>query len=112
MTGRATAPRIPTAGVYPRRRSDHPPGRGVPGGRPDLTRTTLIQGHAPTLLPVGEHDEHVLDLDQRAADAITGVRQVQLIKPARHLLKDAGTMHEVVRQAAAWFDRYLAGDRS
>ncbi len=78
------------------------------GGRPDLAADALARVVAPTLLLVGARDTEVLGLNERAAAAMTCVREVRVVSGATHLFEEPGAMDEVSRQAAAWFTGHLS----
>jgi len=79
------------------------------GGRPDLAGPALGEVRAPTLLVVGARDELVLDLNRRAAAALTAAAAVELeiVPGATHLFEERGTLERVADLAAAWFRRFL-----
>lgn len=78
------------------------------GGRPDLAgRHDLARVMAPTLLLVGGRDEEVLELNQAAFEHLHCDKLLSVIPGATHLFEEAGTLEEVARQAADWFQRYL-----
>jgi len=79
------------------------------GGRTDLAGSVLTRVRAPTLLLAGDRDRLVVNLNQRAALAMPGVRRLQLIGDAGHMLDEPGAREAVARLAAAWFDHYLSG---
>jgi pimeloyl-ACP methyl ester carboxylesterase len=79
------------------------------GGRPDLAGPALGEVQAPTLLAVGARDEVVLDLNRRAAAAMTASTAVELeiVPGATHLFEERGTLERVAELAAAWFGRFV-----
>jgi putative phosphoribosyl transferase len=79
------------------------------GGRPDLAGLALAEVRAPTLLVVGERDEVVLDLNRRAAEAMTRAAAVELevVRGATHLFEEPGALERVAELARAWFLRFL-----
>jgi putative phosphoribosyl transferase len=79
------------------------------GGRPDLAGESLPLVRAPTLLIVGERDEAVLGLNQRAAARLGAVHALQIVAGATHLFEEPGALEQVAAWAVEWFDRYLAG---
>ena len=81
------------------------------GGRPDLAGEALGRAQAPTLLIVGARDEHVLDLNRRAAAAVAGEIWIEVVPRAGHLFEEPGALDEVVLLARAFFLDHLAGDR-
>jgi predicted phosphoribosyltransferase/dienelactone hydrolase len=80
------------------------------GGRPDLAGRALGEVLAPTLLIVGGQDEAVLDLNRRAAAALTRAAAVQLevVPGATHLFEERGALERVAELARDWFLRRLA----
>jgi putative phosphoribosyl transferase len=80
------------------------------GGRPDLAgRGVLASVKAPTLLIVGAADHGVIELNDAAHDALQNcTRQLVLVPGATHLFEEPGTLEEVARLAADWFERHLA----
>lgn len=75
------------------------------GGRPDLAMERLPQVQAPTLLLVGGDDYQVIELNQLALDQLQCQKELSIIPSATHLFEEPGTLEEVARQAAAWFER-------
>jgi putative phosphoribosyl transferase len=78
------------------------------GGRPDLARDALTLVQAPTLLIVGEWDEPVIELNERARDRMSAEVQLEIVPRATHLFEEPGALEEVARLARAWFVRHLA----
>jgi dienelactone hydrolase len=79
------------------------------GGRPDLAGDSLPLVDAPTLLLVGERDEVVIDLNERAAALMRATVRLEIIPRATHLFEEAGTLEQVAALARDWFVRYLPG---
>ncbi|HZQ63585.1 MAG TPA: alpha/beta family hydrolase [Casimicrobiaceae bacterium] len=78
------------------------------GGRPDLADdATLARVTAPTLLIVGGHDDLVIGLNQQAFRHLTCEKELVIVPGATHLFEEPGTLAEVARLAAAWFDRHV-----
>lgn len=77
------------------------------GGRPDLAGTALPRVAAPTLLIVGSHDEHVLELNRRAMHRMLAPVQLHIVERATHLFEEPGTLEDVERVAGDWFAKYL-----
>jgi len=79
------------------------------GGRPDLTGATALgRVKAPTLLIVGGDDTGVIELNERARDALVHcTRELVLVPGATHLFEEPGTLEQVAELAAAWFARHL-----
>lgn len=78
------------------------------GGRPDLAWDDLPAVETPTLLLVGSRDEQVLELNEQALAQLAGLKQLVVIPGATHLFPEPGTLEEVARLAAHWFQRHLA----
>jgi putative phosphoribosyl transferase len=78
------------------------------GGRPDLAGDALTLVQAPTLLIVGEWDEPVIDLNERARDRMSAEVQLEIVPRATHLFEEPGALEEVARLARTWFARHLA----
>ena len=77
------------------------------GGRPDLAGEALVHVKAPTLLIVGERDEKVLELNERACAQLQCEKALVVVPRATHLFEEPGTLEEVARLAANWFRKYL-----
>lgn len=82
------------------------------GGRPDLVdAATLGRVRAPVLLIVGRRDEQVLELNRATLAHLHGA-QLEVVRSATHLFEEPGALDAVVRLAAGWFERHLAGATS
>ncbi|ABD68149.1 dienelactone hydrolase [Rhodoferax ferrireducens T118] len=78
------------------------------GGRPDLAgNQSLEQVKSPTLLLVGGRDEDVIELNREAYARLPCTKELSIVPGATHLFEEAGTLEEVARQAAVWFNQYL-----
>jgi putative phosphoribosyl transferase len=77
------------------------------GGRPDLAGDALPYVKAPTLLIVGERDEEVLRLNERALEQLTCEKSLAVVPHATHLFEETGALEEVARLAADWFAQHL-----
>lgn len=78
------------------------------GGRPDLAGShDLTRVKSPTLLLVGGLDDEVIELNREAYDWLPCTKELSIIPGATHLFEEAGTLEEVARQAATWFNRHL-----
>lgn len=81
------------------------------GGRPDMAGDELPQVQAPTLLIVGERDEHVLRLNEQAAERLTGTTaEIRVVPGATHLFEEPGALDAVTEHAGEWFGRHLRMD--
>jgi predicted alpha/beta-hydrolase family hydrolase len=79
------------------------------GGRPDLAGEALAYVKAPTLLIVGERDEDVLRMNERAYEQLQCEKSLAVVPHATHLFQEPGTLEEVARLAAEWFRKHLRG---
>ena len=77
------------------------------GGRPDLAEQALPLVQSPTLLIAGGDDLPVIDLNRQAYDQMKAERELRIIPGATHLFEEPGTLEEVARLAADWFNRHL-----
>lgn len=77
------------------------------GGRPDLAGEALALVTAPTLLIVGERDEEVLTLNEKAYQHLRCEKSLALVPHATHLFSEPGALEEVARLAANWFKNHL-----
>lgn len=77
------------------------------GGRPDLAIELLPEVKVPTLLLVGSLDGPVIDMNERALDALGGEKQLHIVPGAGHLFEEPGTLDEVVGHARDWFLNHL-----
>lgn len=79
------------------------------GGRPDLAGEALGYVKAPTLLIVGERDEDVLRLNEKAYEQLKCPKSLAIVPRATHLFEEPGALEEVARLAADWFTKHLKG---
>jgi putative phosphoribosyl transferase len=78
------------------------------GGRPDMAGISALEKvKSPTLLLVGGWDDEVITLNREAYDYLRCTKELIIIPGATHLFSEPGTLEEVARQAAVWFERYL-----
>lgn len=77
------------------------------GGRPDLAGRALPHVQSPTLLIVGGDDLPVIRLNRQAYDQMKAEKELKIIPGATHLFEEPGTLEEVARLAANWFQRHL-----
>lgn len=73
------------------------------GGRPDLAMSKLAQVQSPTLLIVGGNDHEVIQLNQKAYQALRCQRELAIVPGATHLFEEAGALDQVARLAGDWF---------
>jgi putative phosphoribosyl transferase len=77
------------------------------GGRPDLAGPALVEVRSPTLLIVGELDEPVIALNQKAYEVLRCEKRMEIVPGATHLFEEPGTLDEVALLAAEWFRQHL-----
>ncbi|MCI0382713.1 MAG: dienelactone hydrolase family protein [Chlamydiae bacterium] len=77
------------------------------GGRPDLVMNILSKVTAPTLLIVGERDEEVIHMNEKAFAKLTCEKKLEIVPRATHLFEEKGALEEVAKLAVAWFKRYF-----
>jgi dienelactone hydrolase len=77
------------------------------GGRPDLAGKDLSGVSAPTLLIVGGADDLVIDLNERARDAMRAEVRLEIIPGATHLFEEPGALAQVAELARDWFLLHL-----
>jgi putative phosphoribosyl transferase len=78
------------------------------GGRPDLAQQYLAQVRAPTLLIVGERDDSVIELNQKAYQQLQCERKIEIVPQATHLFEEPGTLEIASELAVAWFRKYFS----
>ncbi|MDB6057164.1 MAG: putative phosphoribosyltransferase [Verrucomicrobiales bacterium] len=79
------------------------------GGRPDLAADALPKVKCPTLLLVGELDDVVIRLNEQAFAELRCPKELKIIPNATHLFEESGTLEQVAREAARWFQENLSG---
>lgn len=77
------------------------------GGRPDLADDSLPNVEAPTLLIVGERDEVVIDLNERARDHMRASVRLEIVPGATHLFEEPQALETVAALARDWFLQHL-----
>ncbi|HJZ69861.1 MAG TPA: dienelactone hydrolase family protein [Blastocatellia bacterium] len=77
------------------------------GGRPDLAGSALARVVSPTLLIVGGRDDVVLKLNEQAYEQLRCEKGLKVVPGATHLFEEPGTLEEVARLGAEWFQRHL-----
>jgi putative phosphoribosyl transferase len=78
------------------------------GGRPDLAGPgALQQVKSPTLLIVGGLDAPVIGMNKEAYNWLRCEKELKIVPGASHLFEESGTLEEVARFTAGWFQRYL-----
>jgi len=58
---------------------------------------------------VGGNDDVVLELNRAALARLHAPARLEVIPGASHLFEEPGTLDEVARHAAAWFEAYASG---
>jgi putative phosphoribosyl transferase len=82
------------------------------GGRPDPAGDALPEVIAATLLIVGGLDYPVIRMNEEAYSKLQCEKELKIIPGATHLFKEPGTLEEVARLAAGWFQKHLSSDRN
>jgi putative phosphoribosyl transferase len=77
------------------------------GGRPDLAGAALTRVKAPTLMIVGGNDPVIIDLNKKALRHLKVHKDLIIVPRATHLFEEPGTLEEVAKLAAGWFQKYL-----
>jgi len=77
------------------------------GGRPDLAGDALPLVKAPTLLIVGGLDYPVIEMNREAYARLRCEKELKIVPGATHLFEEPGTLEEVARLAADWFQKHL-----
>jgi dienelactone hydrolase len=78
------------------------------GGRPDLAGPSALQRvNSPTLLIVGGFDEPVIKMNEEAYAWLRCEKELKIVPGATHLFEEPGTLEEVARLAAEWFQMHL-----
>lgn len=77
------------------------------GGRTDLARAALPRIKAPTLQIVGARDWLVLEINQATSRQLHCEQSLAVVAGATHLFEEPGTLEEVARLAADWFELHL-----
>src|SRR5437763_12357995 len=77
------------------------------GGRPDLAGDALPKVKSPTLLIVGGFDYPVIEMNKSALARMRCEKELKIVPGATHLFEEPGTLQEVSRLAADWFQRHL-----
>jgi putative phosphoribosyl transferase len=77
------------------------------GGRPDLAQSSLLEVKAPVLLIIGSLDTDVIMLNEQAFAMLFCEKNLEIVSGAGHLFQEPGTLDEVARLAADWFEKHL-----
>ena len=78
------------------------------GGRPDLAGSRLSDVRASTLMIVGSHDPHVLQLNGAAAERLRCEYECAVVPGASHLFEEAGTLEVAAALARDWFVEHFS----
>jgi len=81
------------------------------GGRTDLAGGELQHLQTPILQVVGGHDLATLDLNRKVSRALLCEQCLEVVPRATHLFEEPGTLQEVARLAAQWFEAHLRAPR-
>jgi putative phosphoribosyl transferase len=77
------------------------------GGRPDLAGNALSHVKSPTLLIVGGLDYPVIDMNRIASEQLSCKKELKIVQGASHLFEEPGTLEQVARLSAEWFQTHL-----
>ena len=80
------------------------------GGRPDLAGDALPKVKSPTLLIVGGLDYPVIRMNEDAYRQLRCEKELKIVPGATHLFEEPGTLEDVARLAADWFQRKLRSE--
>ena len=78
------------------------------GGRPDLAMSALGHVKSATLLIVGELDDQVLQLNEKAYDVLPPPKKLVIVPGATHLFEEPGKLEAVSDLASEWFKKFLS----
>src|SRR5438067_4952836 len=77
------------------------------GGRPDLAGDALPKVQSPTLLIVGGLDYPVIEMNKAALARLRCEKELKIVPGATHLFEEPGTLEQVAKLAAEWFQKHL-----
>src|SRR5258706_407224 len=80
------------------------------GGRPDLAGDALPKVKCPTLFIVGGLDYPVIEMNREAYELLHCKKELRIVPGATHLFEEPGTLEEVARLAAEWFQEHLRSE--
>src|SRR5438552_4380106 len=75
--------------------------------RPDLAGDALPRVKCPSLLIVGGLDYPVIETNEKALARMRCEKELKIVPGATHLFEENGTLQEVARLAADWFQNHL-----
>ena len=67
----------------------------------------LFRSKAPTLLLVGGKDTAVIEMNREAFAKLTCPKELRLVPGATHLFEEPGTLEQVAKMAAEWFELHF-----
>lgn len=77
------------------------------GGRPDLAMDAIPDLKTPCLFIVGSLDTEVSSLNQKAFNALTCEKRLEIISGASHLFEEEGKLLHVADLASSWFKNHV-----
>lgn len=77
------------------------------GGRTDLAGGKVQLLNVPILQIVGARDPLTLGLNRKVSQELACEQRLNVVPGATHLFEEPGTLQEVARLAAQWFEQYL-----
>lgn len=79
------------------------------GGRVDLALETIKNLKVPTLFIVGEDDYGVREANEKLFLLLKCQKRLAIVPHATHLFEEPGTLEQVTKLTAEWFEKYLKG---
>ena len=80
------------------------------GGRPDLAGAALPKVNSPTLMIIGGFDYPVIEISKEAIARMRCEIELKIVPGATHLFEESGSLDQVARLAAKWFERHLVAN--
>jgi len=80
------------------------------GGRPDLAGAALPKVNSPTLMIIGGFDYPVIEISKEAIARMRCEIELKIVPGATHLFEESGSLGQVARLAAKWFERHLVAN--
>ncbi|MEK8082465.1 dienelactone hydrolase family protein [Pseudomonas sp. XK-1] len=77
------------------------------GGRTDLAGGKVQLLNVPILQIVGARDPLTLGLNRKVSQELACEQRLNVVPGATHLFEEPGTLQEVARLAAQWFEQHL-----
>jgi dienelactone hydrolase len=78
------------------------------GARSDLGDSAAAHIRCPTLILVGGDDERIRRANAQTMRLLQCEKELAVIPGASHLFEEPGTLEQVARRTADWFDRHLS----